>query len=218
MLSLEDRALLVLTEGWKLLPPLKEEAPITAVRLEPLGAQQGSFTPDTGEIVLNTRLFQGDTPWQLPLYDVDGHEPAHREPYVTRALATWLHEAAHAIGYGTGLDAAPAWLALSGFAESDETPSGTARYSENRPGWAQAASSWRFRCGSWFCREYSASSPYEDFADCVTHVALGWDRHVTQPGARQKFRYIRREVWGETALTAMQAAAQHWRQRLQGAA
>ena len=61
MLSLTDRALAVCLAAWDLLPSLKRDAWLRAVGLERLGAKHGSYDPDTGVIVLNQALFQGET-------------------------------------------------------------------------------------------------------------------------------------------------------------
>ena len=214
MSSLEDRALAVLCAGWRLLPSIKHEAPIAGIRLADLGAQHGNFNIDSNIITLGIRLFRGDRPEQLPLYDIDGNEPPQKEPYVSRALATWCHEAAHAIGYATGLDSSKEWLTLNGFVEASDDPEGTGRYWERRNGWENGPSAWRYPLGQWWPRDYSTSSPQECFADCVAHVALGWFSDVVHPSGIDKMNYILRHVWCETGIRAMAASAQRWQKRV----
>ncbi len=215
MLTLEQRAVAVFARAWHLLPPRKTEAVITEVRLEDLGAKHGSFDPETCIITLSTRLFQGETPEQLMSIDLYGESPAVCEPFCSRALHTSLHEAAHAIGYATGLDESDEWLALSGWAHTDEDLQTTGRYTERRPGWGTWDSPWRYTKGAWFCRQYASSSPAEDFADCVTHLALGWVPFGTSASAHQKLRYLRRTLAYETGTRYLTAVTQRYRQQLQ---
>ena len=215
MLSLSDRALAVCITAWGLLPSLKRDAWLRAVGLERLGAKHGSYDPDTGVIVLNRDLFQGETPAQIRLIDWDGNDPPLRVPCIARATHTALHEVAHALGAGTGLDARNDWLQLSSWVQADDDPAGTARYWEMRPGWEPGPSPWRHRLGCWFTRAYARRSPQEDFADCVTHVALGWmEPFGASANGLAKLRYLRRYVWGETGALAFAAARDRWRQRL----
>lgn len=217
MLTIPDRMQAVFAEAWALLPSIKHEAVLADVRLEDLGAVHGTYNTQTHILTLNARLFYGDNPAQVMMLDVDGNCPPKREPFTSRALHTCVHELAHAIGYATGLDDSRAWLALSGWSEDAETdPIGTARYTELRPGWPYGTSEWRYRTGgTWFCRTYSTKSPYEDFADSVAHVALGWGDFTGATGLR-KLAYVRRHVWRETGARAMQAARQRWQRRLVG--
>ena len=216
MLSLDDRVLAVLTEAWRLLPPLKSKAYLAAIGLERLGNQHGSYSPEDGTLILNVDLFIGGTPEQIRLIDVDGNDPPLCMPCVSRPLHTTLHELSHAIGTATGLDESPEWLALSGWQCAPDDPEGTARYWESRPGWApQGPSEWRHRLGCWFTREYARRSPFELFADACTHIALGWTTpFATSPNGVAKLQYLRREVWGETGILALTAARDRWRQRL----
>lgn len=218
MLTLHQRAVAVLARAWMLLPPRKTEAVITAVHLDDLGAKHGMFDPDTCAITLSTHLFHGTNPEQLISIDLHGDSPAVCEPFCSRALHTTIHELAHAIGYATGLDDDDDWLALSGWAKTDEDLQTTGRYAERRPGWGTWDSPWRYQHGSWFTRNYASSSPYEDFADCVTHLALGWVPFGTNPVARQKLRYLRRTLFQETGSRYVAATIdrmQHqWRDRL----
>lgn len=214
MLSLDDRARVVFTEAWHLLPPLKEAIVIDDIVLENLHAKHGSYDPDTQTLTLSTRLFMGDVQ-EIPLIDVDGQDPPLTLPCVSRALHTTLHEIAHALGAATGLDSTPTWLRLSTWAEASDDPQGTARYWECRPGWPYGPSSWRHRTGCWFVREYSRKSPHEDFADGVTHVALGWtDAFGTSANGSAKLAYMRQHVWQETGVSAMTAACRRWQKRL----
>ena len=215
MLTLEQRALAVLTRAWQLLPPRKTEAVITAVHLEDLGAKHGSFDPETCIITLSTRLFEGDTPEQLMSIDLHGESPALCEPFCSRALHTASHELSHAIGYATGLDESEEWLALSGWDHTDEDLQTTGRYTERRPGWGTWESPWRYTKGTWFCRSYASSSPHEDFADCVTHLALGWVPFGTSPSAHQKLRYLRRTLFQETGTRYLAAVTQRYQRQLQ---
>lgn len=214
MLTLDQRALAILTRAWGLLPSVKRLAVVTGIRLEDLGAKHGSFDPETCEITLSTRLFWGDTPEQLISIDLHGDSPALCEPFCSRALHTAIHELSHAIGYATGLDDTEEWLALSGWEHTDEDLQITSRYRERRPGWGTWDSGWRYRQETYFPREYSSASPHEDFADCVTHVALGWVPFGTSVSAQQKLRYIRRSLWGETGTQYLTAARDRLAHRL----
>lgn len=220
MIALENRALAVFVHAWNLLPSLKYRAFLTSVGIKDLGARHGSYTPDDGHLVINTRLFGTDTPQSIPLFDINSQDPPHDFPCVSRALATTLHELFHAIGTGTGLDQTPEWLALSQFVQAWDDPPGTARYCEQRPGWPMGFSAWRYAVDStFFTREYSAKSPAEDFADCCTHLALGWHALFLAPepchaNALAKRAYLRREVWGEKGIKAVHAAAQRWHARM----
>lgn len=213
MLSLDDRALAVFTEAWRLLPPLKRVIDLAGIGLEDLGAQHGSYNPDTHELLLSTRLLDGPA-HMLPLIDVNGNDPPQCLPACSRSLHTAIHEAVHALGDATGLDKTLEWLRLSGFVESEDTPQGTARYWERRPGWGNFASPWRYRVGSWFPREYSTKNPAECFADCVTHVALGWQDFFVTPNGLAKLAYIRRHVWEQRGPQTIAAARQRWQRRL----
>jgi hypothetical protein len=222
MLTLHDRALAVLVQAWRLLPAIKHQADLAAVEVCDMGAKHGSYAMDDGTLGLSTRLFMGDNPAQLMMLDVNGDAPPNTVPFCSRALHTALHELAHAIGAGTGLDDTDAWRGLSGWVQADDDPEGTRRYWESRPGWTPSGpSDWRYRVGTWFVRDYSTKSPYEDFADCVAHMALGWHDFLAAPGpwqanGRAKLRYLTRQVWEETSSQALAAAAQRWRRRLVG--
>ena len=221
MLTIEQRTLAVLCDVWRTLPLLKTEAFITSIALEDLNERHGSYDPDTGTLSLNTSLFQGDTAAQILLIDINGDSPPQRTPWVSRAFHTACHEIMHAIGAGTGLDATPEWLQLSGWVEDDNDPQGTGRYYENRPGWPQGPSSWRYRTGgTWFARSYSTKAPAEDFADTATHIVLGWQDVIASPNGLAKLRYLRREVWGERGRVMVAAARNRWQARwgLQGVA
>ena len=221
MLSLENRALAVLVSAWRLLPPMKHQALLSAVFLEDMGSHHGSYGIDDECLRLSTRLFQGENASQILLIDVHGNSPPQVEPFCSRALHTTLHELMHAIGAGTGLDATDEWLKLSGWVEDDDDPQGTGRYYENRPGWPQGPSSWRYRMGgTWFARSYSTKAPVEDFADTATHIVLGWQDVMASPNGLAKLRYLRREVWGERGRVTVAAARDRWQARwgLQGAA
>ena len=139
MVSLEDRAVAVFAEAWRLLPPLKHVIDLESIGLEDLGSKHGSYTLETHTLLLSTRLLDGPA-HSVPMIDVNGNDPPQRTPCVSRALGTCIHELAHALGAATGLDSTPAWLALSGWVEADDNPQGTARYHEGRPGWEQGPS------------------------------------------------------------------------------
>ncbi len=221
MLTLEQRALAVLCDVWRMLPSRKYDAYVTSITLEDLGSHHGSYDQDTGSLLLSTRLFAGDVAAQILLIDIQGNSPPRQSPWVSRAWHTVCHELMHAIGEGTGLDATDEWLRLSGWIEDDEDPQGTGRYYENRPGWPQGPSLWRYRTGdTWFCREYSTKAPAEDFADTATHIVLGWQNAMTSPNGLAKLRYLRREVWGERGRVTVAAARDRWQARwgLQGGA
>ena len=131
----EARALAVLAYAWHLLPPLKTAVALEAIALEDLGAQHGSYHPDTHLFTLSTRLFAGPL-HALPQYDILGNDPPQTTPVALRGLTTSLHELAHALGAATGLDTAPEWLGLSGWAFlPGEAPQETYAYVETRPGW-----------------------------------------------------------------------------------
>lgn len=219
MLTLDQRALAVLVAAWRLLPPMKNQALIAAVFLEDMGAKHGSYGIDDERMGLSTRLFQGENAAQLLMIDVHGNSPPQVAPFCSRALHTAIHELAHAIGAGTGLDATQEWLGLSSWVKDDDDPQGTGRYWENRPGWGpHGPSPWRYRLNTWFPRFYSTKSPHECFADCVAHIALGWSDFFEAPqpqraNAIAKLRYLRREVWGERGALALAAARSHWQQR-----
>ncbi len=199
MLTLEQRVLAVCCRAWQLLPPIKHEMVLAGIHLEDLGAQHGSFDPDTCLVTLSTRLFLGNTPDQLMTIDCEGNCPAQREPFASRALHTATHELVHAIGYATGADSHPDWLDLSGWEATDDDLQETGRYRERRPGWGTYDSAWRYTQGVWFPREYASASPYEDFADCATHIALGWtDSFLATASGRQKLLYLRRVLWQES--------------------
>lgn len=214
MRSIEERALTVIAHAWGLLPDIKHEAWITGLSLEDLNAKHGNYSPSDGTLTLSTRLFMGDDASQLMMLDIDGNSPILKVPYTSRALHTCIHELFHAICCTLGIDATDEWLALSGWVEADDDPQGTARYWERRPGWPDGPSEWRYRKGTWFPREYSSRSPYEDAADTGTHIALGWHEDVAHPSGLQKFTYLRRTVWRETGVKALAASAERWAQRM----
>ena len=212
MLSLEDRVYAVLRQAWELLPPCKREVSIRKIVLDDLGGKHGSWSPDDEILTLSTRLFWGQDAHELMYIDQDGNTPPVHENYASRALHTVTHELLHAIGTATGIDRSPGWLALSGWEHDPEDRHITERYYERRPGWApHGPSDWRYRKGAWLCRPYSGKSPFEDLADCGTHIALGWHRGVTHPNGRAKFRFLQRELWGIHEPARIQAAAHRWR-------
>ena len=216
MFSLEDRAVVALAEAWRLLPPIKRQADIAEIGLVDLGAKHGTYDLDTHALLLSTRLFDGFS-HMVPLIDIHGNDPPQTTPCSSRALHTATHECAHAIGVATGLDSTSTWLRLSSWVQAEDTPQGTARYTEDRPGWEQGPSDWRYRAGSWFPRKYSSKSPHEDFADCVAHVALGWHDFFVTPSGIAKLAYIRRAVWEEAGPLSIAAARDRWAGRLQAA-
>ncbi len=215
MLTIDQRALAVLVYAWRLLPSMKHQALISAVFLEDMGARHGSYGIDDECLGLSTRLFQGENASQILLIDVHGNSPPQAEPFCSRALHTTLHELAHAIGAGTGFDETQEWLGLGGWVKDAKDPEGTGRYWERRPGWGpHGPSPWRYRLNTWFPRLYSTKSPHECFADCVTHIALGWQDVMATPNGRAKLRYLRRELWGERGAVTLAAARERWRGRL----
>ena len=215
MLSIEEKCLIVLCEGWKLLPPIKKQAVISCIKIVDLLEKHGSFDPDDCSISLNERLFYGDS-FSMKKYDIEGNDPPIRFPCVFRALATWLHEAAHAIGYATGLDNTDEWIDICGFVNDPETdPVGTSRYIETRVGWEYGASEWRYPTNGWFPRPYSTKNPAECFADCVTHLALGWVPFGSSDAARQKLRYLRRMLCDETGSRYLAASVQRIQTQVQ---
>jgi len=217
MLTLEQRVLAVCCRAWQLLPPIKHEMILAGIRLEDLGAQHGSFDPDTCLITLSTRLFMGNTPEQLMTIDCDGNCPAQREPFTIRGLHTAIHELAHAIGYATGADAQQEWLDLSGWEATDDDLQDTGRYRERRPGWGTYDSAWRYDNNSWFIREYSSASPYEDLADCATHIALGWiEPFLATASGRQKLQYLRLVLWQESGFQSLAQRIRDLRQQRLG--
>jgi len=184
------RAKMIVAQAWSLLPRACLAGAVTKIRLQDLGAVHGQYDPDTGVLTLNPMLYDG-----RQIDDAGGADPL-RGPRVSRALHTTLHEFSHALGDATGLDRRPAWLVLSGWVKDEQDASGYGRYWERRPGWDYGPSPWRYRHGSWFCREYSSKTPYEDFADVVTYRALGWT-HVFGQSGRPKLWYVNRHVWRE---------------------
>ena len=216
MVSIDDRVLCVLCYGWKLLPPIKKTAVILGISIDDLGEKHGSFNPESCIITLNRRLFFGEKAEEIPGYDIQGNDPPQCEPWVSRALATWIHEAAHAIGYATGLDNTDEWIDICGFVHDPETdPIGTSRYIETRVGWEYGASEWRFPTNGWFPRPYSTKNPAECFADCVTHLALGWVPFGSSVSAHQKLRYLRRTLFQETGTRYLAAVTQRYQRQLQ---
>jgi hypothetical protein len=180
----------IVAEAWRLLPARKTAAVIAQVCLADLGAVHGIYHPDSGLLELNERMFGGD---RTHFIDDTGLERPLYGPAVSRALHTTLHEFAHAIG-----DRSRLWRSLSGWEEDPHDTPGTGRYVEARPGWTPGPSPWRYRAGTYFCRVYSAKSPLEDFADVVTHRALGWTHGFTHRGNGQaKLAYINRYVWDD---------------------
>lgn len=215
MLSIDERVELVAAEAYRLLPPNKDQAWVTRVCIDDLGAKHGTYDPDSGAITLSERIFWGRNEAELQYIDVHGEYPAKEEPYCSRALHVCLHEWLHAIGYATGDDRSQEWLALSGWKETWEDRQVTGRYFERRPGWGdQGGSEWRYTKGTWFPREYSSKSPHECYADCGTHIALGWHRHITDANGRAKMGYLLRTCWGEDQTTRLQASVGYWRNRL----
>lgn len=224
MVTAEDLAGMMLDEGWRLLPACKWRAPITDVVFTDLGERHGAYDPARQVITLNLRLFL--PPVQaLPTYDVEGNAPAATTPWVYRGLATWLHEVAHALGHGTGWDADPAWLALSGWTYQplevlEVDPAPACRYREQRVGWEYDVSPWRHARPCWFARDYSRKSPQEDFADCVTHVVLGWTAYFGDPRGgdpalgRQKLRYVQERLYDLDAAATFAAGLAAWRRRM----
>lgn len=216
MLTVDERVQAVCEAAWGLLPPLKRAAWITKICVEDLGAKHGNYAMDDGVLTLSTRLFIGRNAAELLYIDCHGDSPPVVEPYCARALHTVLHEAFHAICAATGIDSAPEWLALSGWQRTPEDLHSTGRYTERRPGWGTERSEWRYRkSGTWFIREYSSKSPFEDAADGCTHIALGWHRPVSHPNGRRKLRYLMQAVWDQDGAAQLQACAAHWRQRFQ---
>jgi hypothetical protein len=190
-------ALAVVADARRLIPWRAAAAAVAGVCLPDLGAVHGRYDRATGWIALNRRLFGGDL---AHVIDIDGEAPARRRPAVARALHTYLHEWFHALGAATGLDESFTWLLLSGWERARDNPPGTGRYVERRPGWPPGPSPWRYRRGTCFPRAYSAKSPYEDFADCGTYLALGWTRPFGLRGYGQaKRRYLAHAVWGTAA-------------------
>ena len=187
--TMQERALVVLTEAWRLLPDLKHDLQLTGIELDDLDTKHGSWSPESHVLRFSTRLFTGEDDAQLMMMDVNGWTPPMQTPYTSRALHTAIHEFGHALGTLTGADASKEWLAISGWVESDTDPQGTQRYHENRPGWGGYISEWRHTSGAWWCRDYSRRSPYEDFADCVAHTALGWFDFCTHPMGIAKLQY-----------------------------
>jgi hypothetical protein len=218
MVSLHDRALAVFMYAWRLLPPIKHEAYLTSIGLAQLGTKHGFYDPETGALVVNTRLFAGATPQAIPLFDIQGNSPPQVFPCISRALHTVCHELFHAVGAGTGLDCTPEWLACSGWTQAWDDPADTGRYFEARPGWEMGFSPWRYRTrDTFFVRTYSSKAPFEDFADCCTHITLGWTDvfsapHPARANALAKLAYLRRHVWGETGTRALVAARERWQQ------
>lgn len=216
MISLEQRALVVVMHAWALLPAIKDKGLfLTEIRLDDLGAKHGCFDPATGAITLSARLFWGDTADQLMTIDIHGDTPAGCEPWCARALHTTIHELAHALGYTFSLDTSTDWLALSAWAHTDEDRQDTGRYRERRPGWGTYDSGWRYQQGSWFTRPYASASPAEDFADCVTHMALGWtDGFLSSASGRRKLQYLRRTLWREPGTASVVAASGRFQAKL----
>ena len=218
MISLDDRLLTVCKSVWAILPPAKRKAHVTAIGISDLGARNGSYDPQEGTITLNYRLLGNDTPQSIPMIDCDSNMPPQRYPCISRLFHTLTHEYFHAIGTGMQIDLALEWLALSEWSQSLDTPQGTARYHERRPGWnGQGPSDWRYNTsGTFFVREYSSRSPFEDQADCCTHLALGWTDAFThapplsRANALAKLAYLRRYVWEEKGVQAVQASRARW--------
>lgn len=210
MLSLDDRAALVLAEAWRLLPPLKHHAPLVAIELADLGAGNGSYTPATGVIRLHPRLFMGATPAMLPCIDYLGNDPPYVYPLCSRGLHTAIHELGHAVGAGTDLDRHPDWFRLGGWVEMPDDPPGTGRYWERRPGWPAGPSSWRYARGTWFGRDYASQSPFEYFADVVAVLCLDWGS-LYGPLAQPALTWVRRHVFGETSTRVIEGATSRWR-------
>ena len=214
MFRIDKRVEAVCLEAWRLLPPIKVAAVISRIEVADLGGKHGSYSPDDGVLTLSSRLFWGDNVHQMMHIDYEGNCPAISEPYCSRALHTVIHEYIHAIGEATGTDTTPRWLALSGWEQTWKDGQGTGRYYERRPGWGeQGGSPWRYRKGSWFCREYSSKSPREDYADCGTHIALGWHLLVHEKNGKAKMRYMLREVWGVEPESHIEAVTAAWRER-----
>lgn len=218
MISIPYRAQMVFDEAWKLLPPIKNELlGELSWHLEDLGAVHGRYSPEEQTIAINERLFYGDNPMQIMCIDVHGQCPPRSYPHCSRALHTTIHELFHALGNYTGADDTPQWHALSGWVQSEKDATlGTGRYHENRPGWEQGPSEWRYRTGNtWFVREYSTKSPYEDFADAATHIALGWADFFGENGFK-KLVYLREKLWKETGEQFILAARERWGRYMQG--
>ena len=213
MLSLDDRVLAVLCNSWILLPDIKYKAAISAIKLEDLQAKHGNYNLESCVITLSTRLFWGDNPSQIIMIDINGDSPPLVTPFSSRAIHTAVHEVAHAIGASTGLDDSKEWRDLSGWIKTSDDLQGYARRWERRPGWEQGPSEWIHKEGTWFARDYARASVFEDFADCVAHVALGWHDFIVHPNGIAKFQYILRHVWRETGLRAMAASVQRWQER-----
>ena len=215
-LTMDDRAELVLDAAWALLPPLKREILLEGIVIDDLGAVHGTYASETKVLTLSERLFWGENDAQILCIDIHGECPPQSYPLCSRALHTTIHELFHALGDVTGLDGTREWLRLSGWAQRDDDPVGTWRYYETRPGWHQERSEWRYRTEStWFAREYSTKSPYEDFADMATHVALGWQDFIDTSG-QQKLAYLRKFVWEERGASRILAVRERWKRRLQG--
>ena len=62
---MQERALVVLTEAWRLLPDLKHDLQLTGIALEDLDTKHGSWSPEAHILRFSTRLFTGDNDAQL---------------------------------------------------------------------------------------------------------------------------------------------------------
>lgn len=216
MLSIEERLALVVEDVWQVLPPLKRLVVDWPIILDPtLGATHGECAPEEGIIRIHPKLLTGDALQMLPLIDVNGADPPLVAPWVSRAWHTICHEVFHAIGFATGLDQEPAYLALYGWVKAGDDPPHTGRYWERRPGWEQGPSAWRYRKDgqTFFVRDYSSKSPYEAMADSCAHIALGWTNSFGRHGQRE-LAWLRRHVWEERGPRAVHAATERWRQQM----
>lgn len=212
MITLQQRAGAVIQAAWNMLPASRARAAIREIKLDDLDTTNGVYEPGTGNLTLNVRLFFGSNQSHFPLIDHMGESPPMSDPFVSRALHTSIHEMAHAIGRGTGLDRSDEWMALCGWVEDYKEVPGFGRYVERRPGWEQGPAEWRYLLGSWFPRDYSTKSPFEDFADCVTLRALRWEHRFRESDhGKMKLHFIQSNVWGGPpvigAMRARTAAA-----------
>lgn len=206
MLTLEDRARAVIIAAYAKLPTKHLADAIYSVGIADLGKHNGEYNVISGRVRLNYRLFNGITPNDIPMIDDHGNFMVATNNIVSRALHTTIHEFSHAIGENTELDRTPDWLSICGWLEwpyNDHPmmPMSYSRYIETRPGWEPGPSEWVYRADSWFPREYSSKSPYEDFADCMALKALGWEHRFGFKHGLKKLHYIERRVFGEDRLT-----------------
>jgi hypothetical protein len=203
MLSTIDKARAVVIAAWAYMPNVVSEC-IKSIALADTGAANGGYILSERRIELNWKLFESlGREGDIPLIDDMGNFNPRSSYVVSRALHTTIHEMSHGVGVYTGLHSDPAWISLSRWMRWPyaQMPASHNRYIETRDGWEKGPSEWIFRADTWFPREYSSKSPFEDFADCMALKALGWEHRFDTGSGKRKLHFLEMRVFGAHRLS-----------------